>query len=177
MKKKLIGGIITLVIGGTGFTISQSDVVNNFAKNTGMTQEQAQQYVNDSQSKLESFSKVGQEFTSDGNSILDMAFKLDCATYAYDWEDASLTCNEGKNELDTIGNDEVKLGNCYDSLGTDLGSAAKSTISECIDDIDAVDSSYDLPIAAKTLDSKSLTDLKNNNLYNKSVLQSALQSN
>lgn len=175
MKKAIIGGIITLIVGGTGYTISQSDVVSNFAKNTGMSQQQAQQYVNNSQNNLESFTKAGQDFVSDGNSILSTT--IDCQNYTYQWESSSLSCEEGKNELQTIGNDEVNLGNCYNTLGTDLGSAGKSRISECINDIDAVDSSYDLPIAVSVVGSSQISDFKNSNLYNKSVLQAALNSN
>ena len=175
MKKAIIGGIITLVIGGTGYTISQSDVVSNFAKNTGMSQQQAQQYVNNSQNNLASFSKVGQDFVSDGNSLLNTS--IDCQNYTYEWVTSSLSCEEGKSDLQTIGNDEVQLGYCYQALGTDLGSASRSKISECINDIDAVDTSYDLPLAVSVIGSSKITDLKNNNLYNKSVLQSALNSN
>ncbi len=175
MKKAIIGGIITLVIGGTGYTLSQSDVVSNFAKNTGMSGQQAQQYVSNSQSNLESFTKAGQGFISDGNSILSTS--VDCQSYTYQWESSSLSCEEGKNELQTIGNDEVNLGNCFEALGTNLGNAGKSKISECISDIDAVDSSYDLPLAVSVVGSSQISDFKKSNLYNKSVLQTALSSN
>lgn len=177
MKKAIIGGVISLIIGGTGYTIHQSDVVNNFARNTGMTQQQAQQYVDNTQKDLKSFSTIGQQFVSDGNSILGTSNSIDCNDYTYQWVTDSLSCGEGVSELQTIGNDELQLGNCYSDLGTDLGGAGKSKISECISDIDAVDASYNLPIATQLIDSSTMSDLSNTNLYNKSVLQAALSSN
>jgi hypothetical protein len=176
MKKTIIGGIITLVIGGTGFTVSQTDIVKNFASETGMSSQQAEQYVSDAQTNLESFSKLGQDLVSDGNSVLGKAGEIDCATYTYGWEAADLSCPEGASELSTIGNSEVKLGNCYSALGEDLGDAAKPKISECIDDIDAVNSSYSLPIAVKVIQTDKMSEIKNTNLYNKSVLKAALES-
>jgi hypothetical protein len=177
MKKAIIGGIVTLVIGGTTYTISQTDVVNNFSKETGMSKQQAQQYVDNAQKNLESFSKIGTDLTSDGNTVLSTAAQIDCANYSYTWETSSLSCDEGQSELNTVGNNEVAMGNCYASLGTDLGSAGSTKINECISDIDALDSSYDLPIATALLDSTQTTDMKNANLYNKSVLEAALKSN
>ena len=176
MKRIIIGGVITAIIGGTGYTISQKDVVNNFADNTGMSQEQAQQYVNSSQNDLQSFTKVGGDLTSDGNSILDTASKIDCVNYTYKWVTSAMSCEEGDNELRTIGNNEITMGNCYAALGTDLGSAGQSKINECIDDIDSLDASYDLPIASSFMDSSQVSSIKNSNLYNKSVLQAASNS-
>lgn len=176
MKKTIIGGIITLVIGGTTYSISQSSVVNNFAKNTGMTQEQAQKYVKDSQNNLESFSKVGQEFTSDGKDILNQSKQIDCTNYTYGWVSDSLTCQDGLSQLQNIGNDEITLGSCLASLDSNLGNNSSSTISECINDIDSVDSSYKQPIAQQIINPSQTSQLENTNLYNKSVLQAALQS-
>lgn len=176
MKKGIIGGIITLVLGGTGYTVSQTDVVKNFSKETGMSQEQAQQYANNAQKNLVSFSKIGQGLIDDSNTITTTIAGIDCESYTYGWESADLSCPEGKNELQSIGNNEATLGNCYSALDTNLGSAAEAKIKECINDIDTLDSSYDLPIAIKTLSSAQISDTRNTNLYNKSVLQTALES-
>lgn len=176
MVKQLIGGVITLAIGGTTYMVSQSNVVSNLSKNSGMSQQQAQQYVNNiPQSDMASFTKVGQGFVSDGNSLLGDAAGLDCANYTYQWESASLSCSEGVSQVQTLGNDEVTLGNCYQDLDNNLGSAGNSKISECITDIDTVDSDLDLPIASAVLDSSTITDNKNTDAYNKSILQAALQ--
>ena len=177
MKKTIVGGLITLILGGTAFTISQSSVVNNFAKNSGMSHQQAQQFVNNSQKNLQSFSKIGQALVSDGNKILSTSSGIDCVNYTYQWVTSSMSCSEGVNELQTIGNNEIQLGNCYEALGSNLGNAAKSKISECINDIDTVETSYNLPIAVELISSNQLTRFRDSNLYNKSVLQAALGSN
>jgi hypothetical protein len=177
MVKQIIGGVITLVIGGTVFAVSQSDIVSNFSKNSGMTQEQAQEYINNiSESDLVSFSKIGQDFIDDGNILLDEARDVDCINYTYGWESSLLSCQNGKNQLQKIGNNEIKLGNCYKSLDTDLGDLAKSKIGECILDIDTVNADFNLAIVAELMDANTITDLKNTNIYNKSILESALES-
>ena len=175
--KKVVGaGVTLLVIGGASFAINQADVVNNFAEETGMTQEQAQQYVEDSQGDLESFAKVGQDTLDSGNQALAGANQIDCVNYEYEWESAMLSCDEGKAQLTIVGNNEVTLGNCLMTLDTDLGSAVKAKIQECITAIDATNSSYDLPIMAVTLTESELTEAKHANAYNKSVLRAALEA-
>jgi hypothetical protein len=177
MIKQIIGGVVTLAIGGTVYTVSQTNVVDNFSKNTGMSHKQAQNYVNSAQNNLESFSKIGQGLVSDGNSLLSTASQLDCTDYTYPWVTSGLSCDEGQAEVQTVGNDEIQLGNCYASLDTNLGNASHSQINECISDIDTTDSAYDLPIVTKFMSSGQITDIQNSNIYNKSVLQSALESN
>ncbi len=178
MVKQIIGGVVTIVIGGTAYTVSQSDVANNYSKNAGVSQQQAQQYVNNiNQSDLQSFSKAGSSLINDGNLIIRKLPSIDCVNYTYQWETPSLSYADDKNELQGIANDEITLGNCYEDLGTDLGNAAKSKMNECISDIDTVDSDLDLPIATTLLGSKTIADTKNANIYNKSVLQTALASN
>ncbi|HEV7453646.1 MAG TPA: hypothetical protein VGO07_00135 [Candidatus Saccharimonadales bacterium] len=178
MVKAIIGGVVVLVIGGTTVAVSNSDIADNFSKNTGMTKQQAQQYVGNIQkSDLESFSKVGQDLVSDGNLIQTELSSIDCVNYTYKWETASLSCQDARNEFQTISNDETALGNCYQTLDTNLGNSAKLKMNECISDIDVVNADYDLPVATTFLDSNTLTKQKNTNIYNKSVLEAALQSN
>ncbi len=177
MIKQIIGGVAVLVIGGTTYHISQSDVTKNFAQETGKTQAQAQQYVEDTQSNLSSFTKIGSDLVADGNSIIDISDKIDCIGYQYKWESPSLTCGQGKQQLSVIGADEVRLGDCYQALGTDLGNAGGAKIQECISDIDSANADYDLPIASKMLNSESIDEFKTSNLYNKSVLRAAIESN
>lgn len=174
MVNKVIGGVITFVIGGTMFTVSQSEIATNFASNTGMSQQQAQQYVsNIEQSDLQSFSKIGAHFISDGNLL--QSANIDCDNYTYEWETASLSCTDGKNQIQKIANDEIALGNCYEALDTKLeDSSVKTKISECVTDIDALNEDFNLPIVAVALDSKTITEYKNSNSYNKSLLQAVL---
>ena len=174
--KKIIGGVIAVAIGGTTFAISQSNIVNKLSENTGLTQQEAQQYVDSiPESNLQSFATIGQDLVSDGKSILNTVSSIDCVQNTYQWETPSLDCADGKEQLQNIGNDEIELGNCYQTLDTNLGDTVKSKISECIKDIDRVDSDYALPIT-DVLDSETKSDYKNTNAYNKSVLQTALES-
>ncbi len=176
LKRAIIGGVATLVIGGAGYTVSQSDIVDNFSNETGMSQEQAQKYVEDAQGDLESFSKIGQDLVDDGNSIMSNVAQIDCVQYTYEWETPSLSCNDGVTQMRAIGNGEITLGNCYKSLDTDLGQASRTRIGECVSDIDAVNASYASPVVDALLDQKQITEMKNANAYNKSVLQAALRS-
>ena len=177
MTKQIIGGIATLAIGGTIFAVSQSDIVSNFSENSGMTQYQAQEYIDSiPEDELQSFSDIGQIHISDGNSMLDLELSIDCYNYTYEWERPSLSCQSGKDQLRKIGNDEIKLGKCYQSLDTDLGDFAKSKINECTSDIDMLNLDYNLPIFNAIYDTKAVTDFKNTNTYNKSVLEAALES-
>jgi len=175
MNKGIIGGIVSVVIGGTSYAISKTDIVTNFSRESGMSQQDAQKYVENVQGNLSTFSDIGNSLIDDGNSGLSSAKQIDCENYAYDWETPTLNCTQGVIQFTTIGNDEVTLGNCYKALGTDLGSAAKSKISECIQDIDAVNQAESLPIASALLDNATITDERNTNIYNKSVLQAALK--
>lgn len=177
MIKKIIGGVIVLVIGGTSYSVSQSTVVDNFSKNSGKTQQQSQQYIDSiPKSDLQSFAKIGQDNVKKGNEILQDVSTIDCVNYTYPWETASLSCQEGLRQLTKLGNDEVALGNCYQALDTDLGSGAKSKISECILDIDTFRSDIDLPMIPAVYDSKTVTNAKDRGAYNKSILQAALES-
>jgi hypothetical protein len=177
MVKQIIGGVVTLVIGGTVYGVSQSNVVSNFAKNTGQSQQQAQQYVNNiKQSDLQSFSQIGQNLVTDGNTVLQDKASIDCVNYTYKWVTDSLTCYGGAMQLEAMGNDEIALGNCYQALDTNLGNSANSKITECISDSDTLENDYKLPIAAAVLDQNTITTMSNTTAYNKSVLQAALQS-
>lgn len=177
MIKQIVGGVLTLAIGGTIYQISQADVAKNLSQNTGMTQQQAQQYVsNIKQSDLESFANAGQEFIDDANTVQGTISQIDCENYTYSWETPLLSCSDAKSQLQTLANDENNLGNCYKALDANLQNYATSKINECISDIDTVNSDDRLPVATTLLDSKTLTDASNRNNYNKSVLQAALQS-
>lgn len=175
-KGAIIGGIITLVIGGTVFTVSQTDVVKNFSKNTGLSQEEAQQYIqNISKEDLVSFDKVGSDMVSDGQGILNMASSIDCVRYSYKWETSTLSCQEGKLQITRLGNDEIALGDAYKALTSD--SASKNDMSSAINLIDRDNTDLNLEIVGNILDSQSIDQTRKTNSYNKAVLQSALESN
>ena len=92
----------------------------------------------------------------------------------------SLSCYDGLNQMQTFVNDETKLGNCLIALNTNLNNEVTSKIKECISDIDALDSDYNLPVMqvliSSTNNSSGINDSKKTDQYNKAVLESALQS-
>lgn len=176
IKSKIIGGAIVLTLGGTGFAVTQTDVVNNFAAETGMSQEQAQKYVEESQDDLDSFGNIGTGFVDSGNKILSEAGSIDCEGYSYEWESALLTCNDGKSQMQTVGNKELELGQCFKELDKDLGNSARTKINECIDDIDELNQAYEQPGATSIFGNDFVSEAKKTNLFNKSVLKTALES-
>ena len=178
MLKRIIGGAISLVsIGGTVFALSQPDIVSNFSDNTGMTQEQAQEYINNiPEDDLTSFASSGQGLIEAGNSIIQESRGIDCVKFAYEWETPLLSCQNGKTQCQAIGNNLIELGTCYKSLDTDLGNLAKAKIGECISDIDTVNADLKLPIAIAVMRENTITENRNTNNYNKSVLEAALES-
>ena len=176
MKNLIISGISILIIGGSSFAISQADVADNFANETGMTQQEAHTYVTDSQDELASFDSIGNELVAGGTKSVNSASEIDCSKYHYQWESESLGCYSGAAQLRTIGNSEIQLGNCYIKLSANLSGDAKSIMTECMADIDSLNASYDLPIVSVMFDTTGMTEIKNSNLYNKSVLKTALNS-
>ena len=59
---RVIGTIIALIIGGTAYTVSQGDLINKFSEETGMSQVEAEQYVqNISEDELVSFYELGSD--------------------------------------------------------------------------------------------------------------------
>lgn len=176
IKKIVGGGAAVLLIGGTSFMISQADVANNFAEETGMDQQQAQEYVENAQGELESFEDVGQDYIDDGNEVLANANGLDCVNYMYDWESDSLSCEDGRAQLLDIGAKEVALGECFVSLGGDLGDVVRSKIQECIEKIDAMMATLEYAIVPVLIGTEYLTEMRHSNAYNKSVLRAALDA-
>ena len=101
IKNIATGAIITLLIGGTAYTINQSDVIKNFSDDTGLTQEQAEQYINEiPEEELVSWGEIGSGYMSEGEELLDVAYEIDCANYEYEWESATLSCPEGKAQIE-----------------------------------------------------------------------------
>ena len=175
MKRAIAGVVVTAIIGGTTYTMSMSDVIANFSRNAGLSQENAQKYVEGTKNSLGSFEKVGRGYVAESANLSGKALALDCATYRYTWESPSLNCVEGKSELQDFASTVLNLGQCYQDLGKDLGNGANQRVRECISDIDLYDASLDSPIVRKLLNPQGLLDAHRRNQYNKAVLQSAMQ--
>lgn len=174
-KNGIIGGIITLVIGGAVFNVSSADIAKNFSKDTGMSQQQAEQYVeNVSKDDLVSYDKLGLSFVSEGQDILKQVSKIDCTNNKYEWETESLSCENGKLQLKTLGDSEVTLGNAYTVLASK--SATTEDISSVIMDIDKLNTDLNFEIVKNVFDYSTIDETKKTNSYNKAMLQAALDS-
>jgi len=174
-KGGIIGGIITLVIGGTIFTVKQADIVKNFSKDTGLSQKEAQQYVeNVTEDDLVSYDKLGSDFISDGQDVLNLTYDIDCINYHYEWETNTLSCKKGRSQLIEFGNDEIALGKAYTILASE--SASREDMSSVISLIDRLNADLSFGIVSKILDSQSIDEIRKTNSFNKAVLQSALES-
>lgn len=172
---KTIGTIITLVIGGTAYTFSQADVVKNFSKDTGLTQEQAEQFVSKiKEEDLVPFDEIGSDFISEGQDIVEIANGIDCVNYEYDWESNVLTCEQGKSQLRKIGYDGIDLGKAYKTL--DTKDATRDDISLVIRNIDKYNADLELSVVNIALDSSTIDEIKKTNSYNKALLKAALDS-
>lgn len=173
--KGIFKGIITIAIGGTIFTFSQTDLVKNFSKETGLSQKEAQQYVESvSEDDLVPYDKLGSDFISDGQDILSSSREIDCANYSYDWETSTLSCEKGKSQLSKLGNDEIALGKAYTILASE--SASREDMSSVISLIDRVNTDLNSEIVSQILDSQTIAELRKTNSFNKALLQSALES-
>jgi polyhydroxyalkanoate synthesis regulator phasin len=173
VKALITGTVATLVIGDTAYTVNQKDVVNNFANDTGLTQQQAKDYVeNVNKEDLLPYDELGAGLVKDGKDVLNAASQIDCVTYQYEWESATMSCESGKAQLNKLGNDEISLGNSFISLSKDTASTAD--ISTTISLSTAVGSDLDAEIVAKMLDAATIDTAKKSNSYNKAILQSAL---
>lgn len=174
-KGGIIGTIITIAIGGTVFSVSKADIVKNFSKDTGMSQQQAEEYVeNISEDELVSYDKIGADFVSDGQDILEISSNIDCINYNYEWETSTLSCEKGKLQMKTLGDNEILLGNAYTVLASET--ASNKDISLVISLIDKVNENYNFEIVSNMLDYSTIDETKKTNSYNKAMLQAALDS-
>jgi len=175
IKNIITGGIITLVVGGAAFTFSQEAVIDNFAKDTGLTQEQAEQYVNNiPEDELVSFDELGENYISAGEDTLEYLNSIDCDNYEYEWESATLPCATGKAQLRKTGNTEKLVGQGFIALSSD--SATKEDMSAVIGYLDQLNSDYSLEISRVIYGKSAIDEFKKTNSYNKSLLKAALES-
>lgn len=174
-KGGIIGGIITLVIGGVVFSVSQADIAKNFSKDTGLSQQDAEQYVkNVTEDDLVPYDESGSSLISDGQDILDAASDIDCVNYDYEWQTDSLPCEEGKSQLKKVGNSQIELGKAYTILASE--SASTEDMSSVIRLIDRLNADLNLEIVNRLLDYPTIDEMRKTNSYNKALLQAALDS-
>ena len=164
-----------MLIGGGAYTVSHSDVVKHFAADTGLTQEQAEQYVNEiNEDELVSFDQMGSDFITDGQKLLNSSSEVDCANYVYEWEATVMSCLEGKAQLAKLAQDSTALGQAYTKLASD--SASRDDISNTIRLIDQLNVDFQLEIVNVALDWATVDEARKTNSYNKAILKAALES-
>lgn len=172
----VVGGVITVVIGGTAYTVNQTDIVKNFANDTGLSQQEAEKYVGQiKEEDLVSYEELGNGHIDEGKQLLSNSDQIDCTDNQYDWESSTLTCDAGKAQLQKTGRDSIKLGESYKKLSSE--SASKNDISATIGDIDTLNSDYDAEIITKLLSKADIDDAKKTNSYNRATLKTTLDSN
>jgi hypothetical protein len=175
IKNIVTGGIITLVIGGTAYNFSQEDVVNNLAEDTGMTQEEATQYVDSiPEEDFATWEEIGADFKKDSDDTRKMIAEIDCDNYEYEWETITLTCAKAKTELEEILQIESSLELAYKKLDTD--SATSEDIQKVMTYLDKLNESYKTEAILTLYDSKYIVEMTKTNAYNRSVLKTALES-
>jgi len=176
IKELVAGGVITLVIGGTAYTVSQADVAKNFADDTGLTTQEAEQYVNGvTEEDLVSYDVLGTSYVADGQQLIDSANKIDCINYEYEWAASVLACEDGKAHLLKTGGDEILLGEAFIKLNTNA--ASRQDITSTIELLDTANENYRHEIFAKVIGEASVDETMKNNSYNKALLKAALDSN
>lgn len=172
---KAIVGIVTVIIGGTVYGVSQKDIIKNFSAETGMSKEEAENYIeNIPEDELVSFEELGSGFIDEGQSVLDLASEIDCINFYYEWETDSLACEAGKSQLITFGEAEIALGMAYRVLGSE--SASTKDISSAIMLIDKMNATYDLKMIFTLMEQSEIEEAIKTNLYNKALLQAILDS-
>lgn len=175
LKEVVVGGVLTLVVGGTAYTINQEDVVTNFAEDTGVSQQEAEQYVNSVEEEdLVEWDVLGNDYISAGQEIVNQVSSIDCINYSYEWQSPSITCEQGKQQLNRYGNDAISLGQAYKALGAD--NASKVHMSSAVRAIDTLNADYALPVVMKIIDPSTISEDTKANSYNKSLLKAVLES-
>lgn len=174
-KGGIIGAIITVVIGSVAYSVSQEAIVENFSRDTGLSKQEAEQYVeNITEDDLVAWDELGSDYVSEGKITLEVVSEIDCINYEYEWETSSLSCDEGKSQLTKFGNSEIALGKGYITLVSE--SASTKEIAEVIKLIDKYNANLTFEIINQIYDYSTIDDLRKSSSYNKAMLQAVLNS-
>ena len=159
-----------IVLFGTACDSSQKAVVKNFSEETGMTQQESQQYIeNISEDELISYYELSKSHTATGEEIFNIVLELDCDNYIYEWETLTLSCLKGMSELVTFGNINTNLGEIFKVMGD--GYSFTKDYKEAITLIDKLNESLKSEIMVALLDENIIEEMIKTNLYNKSIIQ------
>ncbi len=175
LKNIVGGGIITLIVGGAAFTFNQQDVIDNFANETGISQKQAEEYVNNiSEDELVTWVEIADQLTLSSEDTTQVNNEINCVSYEYEWETTTLTCSLAKEQLRQIADTELALSRAYRELESE--DASEVEINSVISLLDRLNSDYKLEAAITLFDTAMLAEIEMTNIYNKSVLKAALES-
>ena len=171
---RAIAGILIVVICGAACTVGQKEVVNNFSEETGMTKQEAEQYIeNISEDELISFYELSENHITTGQEVFKIVVDLDCDNYQYEWETETLSCPKGLSQLILFGGRNLDLGEIYKVLGT--GQTFTKNYEEAIALIDLVNESLSSEILVALFGENSIEEMIKSNLYNKAILQTELE--
>lgn len=120
------------------------------------------------------YDKLGSDFVSDGQDILNSSRKIDCINYTYEWETSTLSCEKGRSQLTMLGNNEIALGKAYIVLASET--ASREDMSKVISLIDSLNADFNFEIVRYMLKPQDIDEMKKANSFNKALLQSALES-
>lgn len=110
----------------------------------------------------------------EGNELVQLAADIDCINYEYEWESPTLTCYEGKSQIDTLGRNYINLENSYLRLDTDT--ASDKEMIQTQKDIDTLNQSLRFEVVSANYSQEDIEESINTNSYNKALLESALNS-
>jgi len=173
--KGLIKGAIVLVIGGVAYSFSQADVAKNLSKDTGMTEQQATEYIDDiPDDEFGTWTELGEELVYEGKELKQLVTETNCNEWQFDWESPTLSCQEGLSQITIFSNSAIALGNSYIKL--DSSSATDIDIRKTINLIGQFNANLALEIIVNVVDELTLSDWYITNSYNKALLQSAFDN-
>lgn len=177
MKKRirtLGAGILVFVIFGTACDVSQKDVIKNFSQETGMTQEESQQFIEDiSEDGLISYYELSTNHNTVGQEAFKIVLELDCNNYIYEWETETLSCGSGMAQLIIFGGLNLDLAKVYKLMGA--GYAFTKDYEEAIELIDKLNESLKTEFIVLLFSENNIEEMIKSNQYNKVIIQTELE--
>jgi hypothetical protein len=179
-KNLVIGGIITLIIGGLTYSFSRQDLIDNFTADTGLSQQQAEEFIS---SKLDeegsSWEELGHEFSLASQSLQKIHNSIDCENLSSEEfliikEGVSLSCDEALEQIAQIANSAESVSVAYLKLSED--NVSRDDVRETVFYLDQFITDLDSPVLVPFISSSTIEDYKLSSSLNKSLLKTALEN-
>jgi hypothetical protein len=180
IKNIAIGGMVTLTLGGVAYSFSHEDFVNNFAEESGLSQEQAEVYISDSEGRDGvSFGELADDLTRAAAPLQEALSKLDCESFsAADikivQETYGTSCEVLKMQGEQFTEATVRLSQSYRTLDGEV-----FTIENMVHAINSIDNyveTLDSQFIMLSMGTTSIAKMKLTGAYNKSVIKTAVES-